>query len=62
MISSLVLWLALPPMKANSLKGSSMGDLDQPEVGRVIVLSMIVNDLAKGLIVFQDRQGVLPRS
>ena len=34
-----------------------MGDLDQ--VRRVIVLSMIVNDLATGLIVFQDRQGVL---
>ena len=35
-----------------------MGDLDQ--VGRVIVLSMIVYAFAKGLIVFQDRQGVLP--
>ena len=61
MIFSLALWLALPPMKAEySLKGSSMGNLDQ--VGRVIVLSMIVNALATGLIVFQDRQGVLPGS
>ena len=49
-------------MKANSLKGSSMGDLDQPEVGRVIVLSMIMDALATDLIVFQDCQGVLPGS
>ena len=57
MISYLALWLALPPMKAKFSQGNIMGGhLDQ--VGRVIVLSMIVNALATGLIVFQDRQGV----